>query len=453
MSIEKSPAPAAGPKVAARQGSHAVHAKAGAGSDAASDGTGSGFMAILGALGDADAGTGTALAGADSNATSAAQLPDPGTVLPAFDASLLLQQNPQIAAAQALQAAAAAAAASTAGAGSSATALSGVGLNAASASAAQNPTALLQAAAGTPLPATASADQAADAAAPARTGLGAGRPALAGTGEGAAGKDSATRQLSGSEKPALPESLTQALQHAGAHARALRDAATGDSSASAANSTNNSTTTGNERLATDKAVLALEQARASEPGKAAEPLLAPLLARQEKPQGERTGAGYKGVEPTYSGSSLGVSAPDVSQSGAPAPVTAPEMQVAEQVSYWVSQNVQNAELKLDGLGQSPVQVSISVQGNEAQISFHTDEAATRSLLEHAGTHLKDLLQREGMLLTGVSVGSSGSGEAGGGERRARQNVRQGVIAPLQASAADSAVRQRSDAGRAVDLFV
>ena len=136
---------------------------------------------------------------------------------------------------------------------------------------------------------------------------------------------------------------------------------------------------------------------------------------------------------------------------------APDMQVAEQVSYWVSHNVQNAELSLDGLGQSPVQVSISLQGNEAQISFRTDEAAARDVLQNAAAHLTDMLQREGLVLTGVSVGHSGSGNADGNERRARPNVRQTQIAPLQAATLDGGPRMRTAtagaAGRSVDLFV
>jgi flagellar hook-length control protein FliK len=119
--------------------------------------------------------------------------------------------------------------------------------------------------------------------------------------------------------------------------------------------------------------------------------------------------------------------------------------------------VQNAEISLDGLGQSPVQVSISLQGNEAQISFRTDEAAAREVLQNAGAHLKDLLQSEGLILTGVSVGASGSGNADGSERRPRQNVRQTAIAPLLPSSTD--VRpglhtgSLGSAGRSVDLFV
>jgi flagellar hook-length control protein FliK len=129
------------------------------------------------------------------------------------------------------------------------------------------------------------------------------------------------------------------------------------------------------------------------------------------------------------------------------------MQVAEQVTYWVTQNVQNAEMKLDGMGDLPVEVSIQVQGNEAHISFRTDEAATRGVLEGAATHLKDMLQREGMVLTGVSVGTSGSGDASGGQRQARQSARQGLIAPLKVATVEAGRRMNTGAGSAVDLFV
>ena len=103
---------------------------------------------------------------------------------------------------------------------------------------------------------------------------------------------------------------------------------------------------------------ALDQARVPQAARGMEPVFAPLLVKAEKSVSERVASAFKSTEPGYSGTALGVSGPDYSQTGAAAPVMAPEMQVAEQVTYWVSQNVQNAELKLDGLGQSPVEVSI-----------------------------------------------------------------------------------------------
>jgi flagellar hook-length control protein FliK len=212
-----------------------------------------------------------------------------------------------------------------------------------------------------------------------------------------------------------------------------------------------------ERAEPNKFLTAMELARTPSGVGAQDPVLAPLLVKEAKAPVERSGNASKSSEPTYTATALGVSTPDYAQPGAALPVLAPEMQVAEQVRYWVAHNVQNAELSLDGLGQSPVQVQISLQGNEAQISFRTDEAATREVLQSAGAHLKDLLQREGLVLTGVSVGNSASGNADGSERRARPNVRQTAIGPLQAVSADSGPSLRrpsvGSAGRSVDLFV
>ena len=131
----------------------------------------------------------------------------------------------------------------------------------------------------------------------------------------------------------------------------------------------------------------------------------------------------------------------------------PEMQVAEQVTYWITQDVQNAELTLDGLGSSPVEVSIRMSGNEAQVFFRTDELQTRDLLEGAASHLQELLQSEGLVLSGVSVGASGSGSAGEGQQRPSQGGRQTTL--VQAVPEPVAPRKLSTGtqGRSLDLFV
>ncbi len=43
-----------------------------------------------------------------------------------------------------------------------------------------------------------------------------------------------------------------------------------------------------------------------------------------------------------------------------------EEPMADQVAYWVNQNTQNAEMTLEHDGQ-PVQVSVSLSGNEAHV--------------------------------------------------------------------------------------
>jgi flagellar hook-length control protein FliK len=130
-----------------------------------------------------------------------------------------------------------------------------------------------------------------------------------------------------------------------------------------------------------------------------------------------------------------------------------ETQAAEQVKYWISQDVQNAELQLDGLGENPVEVSISMQGNEAHVAFRTDELQTHSLLEGAGAQLKDMLLREGVVLAGVSVGTSGTNDGRGGERRPRQGTKIAQVMPALMAPAEAIRRPGGSSGRSVDLFV
>jgi len=133
----------------------------------------------------------------------------------------------------------------------------------------------------------------------------------------------------------------------------------------------------------------------------------------------------------------------------------PQMQLAEQVSYWIGRGVQNAELEMSGLGEGPVKVSIALQGQEAQVDFQTDQVHTRQLLEDSMPHLREMLQREGLVLSGMSVGGSGAQGTGGKPPQARQGGRQAVVAvaELQAQAALAGSMPSRLSGRSVDLFV
>ena len=130
-----------------------------------------------------------------------------------------------------------------------------------------------------------------------------------------------------------------------------------------------------------------------------------------------------------------------------------ESMVADTVSYWVTQGVQNAELKLDGFGGQPVEVSISLKGDEAHIGFRTDQPEIRQILEGAVAQLKDLLTSEGLVLSGVSVGTSGQDGKGAQEQRHRPYARQATMTTTQAVAAPSRPQANPSVGRAVDLFV
>lgn len=162
------------------------------------------------------------------------------------------------------------------------------------------------------------------------------------------------------------------------------------------------------------------------------------------------GAGAAGeavADPTLAASDgMGVSAD-------PTPVAGDDA-LSEQVAFWVHQKTQNAELTLDRDGQ-PVEVKVSLSGNEAHVTFRSDQVQTRDALDASVAQLRDLLQREGMVLSGVTVGASGAGDGGAG--RESSPGRQGAQHARVQAAATEAVAGTGRAGgagnRAVDIFV
>lgn len=166
-----------------------------------------------------------------------------------------------------------------------------------------------------------------------------------------------------------------------------------------------------------------------------------------------SGAGTPGWEGSFTQHALLPGSSAESAGAAAGAVLSPESSIAEQVTYWVSQGIQNAQLKLEGFGAEPVEVTISLNGQDAQIDFRTDQPEVRQLLEGALTQLKDTLAREGLVLSGVSVGASGQEGAGAQERRSRPNVRHVTVATPEAGPAASLQRSSPVAGRTLDVFV
>jgi flagellar hook-length control protein FliK len=124
------------------------------------------------------------------------------------------------------------------------------------------------------------------------------------------------------------------------------------------------------------------------------------------------------------------------------------------VSYWVSQGVQTAELTLDGFGDTPVEVTILLNGDQAQIDFRTDQLGVRQVLESAAAQLKDMLSNQGLELAGVSVGTSGKGsDANSGEGRERAGVQQVTLLKTESVGTPTVRAANPAVGRSLDLFV
>jgi flagellar hook-length control protein FliK len=166
-----------------------------------------------------------------------------------------------------------------------------------------------------------------------------------------------------------------------------------------------------------------------------------------------SGVTATGLEGSFAQHTLTPGGPVDAASTAAGAVLTPETAVAEQVTYWASQGIQNAQLKLEGFGAEPIEVTISVKGQEAQIDFRTDQPELRQMLEGALVQLKETLAREGLVLSGVSVGSSGQESAGAQDRRQRPNTRQATVTTQEASPTIGLQRAGPVAGRSLDVFV
>lgn len=127
--------------------------------------------------------------------------------------------------------------------------------------------------------------------------------------------------------------------------------------------------------------------------------------------------------------------------------------VAEQVAYWVHQNIQNARMTVKHDGQ-PVEVSVSLTGNEAHVAFGSDEVQTRELLDGSVAQLRDMLRQEGLVLSGVTVGESGrrQGDEGASSGNPKNAPRQAQVV-VPAVDVQAAGRARVQGDRAVDIFV
>ncbi|WP_235504091.1 MULTISPECIES: flagellar hook-length control protein FliK [unclassified Acidovorax] len=187
-------------------------------------------------------------------------------------------------------------------------------------------------------------------------------------------------------------------------------------------------------------------------------LAATASARSAESSGGRAGDGQQGATtwgdgmstggPQEAGAVDGTVFTDPAQAGL-------EEQVADQVAYWVHQKTQNAELTLTRDGQ-PVEVSVSLSGNEAHVSFRSDQAQTRDMLDRSMAQLSDLLRSEGLVLSGMSVGTSagqGAGSGSGEQQRQREGARQGQVISTAPAGTASLQRSGGSPERAVDIFV
>ncbi len=78
-------------------------------------------------------------------------------------------------------------------------------------------------------------------------------------------------------------------------------------------------------------------------------------------------------------------------------------QMTQQVSYMVSGNIQQAEIKLNPAHLGPMEIKLSMNDDQATVNFVTQHAAVRDALDAALPRLKEMLEQQGLNLAGADV--------------------------------------------------
>jgi flagellar hook-length control protein FliK len=77
--------------------------------------------------------------------------------------------------------------------------------------------------------------------------------------------------------------------------------------------------------------------------------------------------------------------------------------LADRVSWMVNSGVNNAKLQVNPPQLGPIELSISVQGNQAQVSMTTHSAVTRDALEASSPQLREMLGAQGFGQVSVDI--------------------------------------------------
>ncbi|WP_417349989.1 flagellar hook-length control protein FliK [Ferrimonas sp.] len=96
------------------------------------------------------------------------------------------------------------------------------------------------------------------------------------------------------------------------------------------------------------------------------------------------------------------------------PVAAERMapELRERMMMMINSRTSQAEIRLDPPELGALQIKIQMNGDQAQVQLHTQQAQTREMVEQALPRLREMLAQQGITLADTQVSHGGSGQAG-----------------------------------------
>ena len=126
----------------------------------------------------------------------------------------------------------------------------------------------------------------------------------------------------------------------------------------------------------------------------------------------------------------------------------------EDMRFWLQGKQQRAELTLDRDGQA-VRVRVAVNGNEAHVTFHSQQQQTRDMLDASLAQLREMLAQQGVELLGVSVQAQEQESQQGPHQQAQQGdngaAQQSGVQHAQVAVPGAGGQSRGSA-RALDVY-
>lgn len=135
-------------------------------------------------------------------------------------------------------------------------------------------------------------------------------------------------------------------------------------------------------------------------------------------------------------------------------------QAQDSLDAFAAPTLRQASLRVGEAGEDAIDIRLSLTGQELDLGFRTDSAEARAaLVRHAESGLSELLQRGGIQLGDVSVGSQSGQSSGSNAQQAQPRSPTGPSIGTPGASADTeaapiaALRPRRDGNRPLDLFV
>ncbi|UTF60788.1 flagellar hook-length control protein FliK [Gilvimarinus sp. DA14] len=124
--------------------------------------------------------------------------------------------------------------------------------------------------------------------------------------------------------------------------------------------------------------------------------------------------------------------------------------VGQKVLWMARQNITSAELRLDPPDLGPVQVRVSVQNDQAHITFSSQQPVVREALDQNAFRLREMLAEQGM--TQVDVNVSEQGQQQGDERGASGSSGTGAVAADESDSSSDTRKSADSVVRLIDQY-